>query len=403
MRKGRKKRKLIIFLKWHNFLGLRYYPALFYISTILLGICIIYPIIIYFLTAKHVAGEFGDQYGFINALISGLAFAAFWSSLKMQHKELQLQRKELRRANKESQQQTEQFENQTNLLKAQIEEEREKTKNQLALQERTVWMQETMELISRFSDELRSIQCSFGYNPSTQQYITGRAVTTLLLNAVIETCVQNFAIEIISSNNPNAIPALPNAIKNDYFKNIEGLYAACETLYPLMNFRLLIKERIVRCPHISEEEKSKLLMTIPLDTSAELAIMNYFFEAPWKKMWLVSTSTNQITLNKESEAIEYLVQNDAEKLTLKLFAIARNYVSRSLSRAIDTILVDKNKNFAENLAATNNQETLAAYYLFQKLNVTLSCKNCSKRQIEIIKNFVVNHVMTILNNIDNAA
>ena len=118
MRKSRKKSKLIIFLKWHNFLGLRYYPALFYISTILLGICIIYPIIIYFLTAKHVAGEFGDQYGFINALISGLAFAAFWSSLKMQHKELQLQRKELRRANKESQQQTEQFENQTNLLKS---------------------------------------------------------------------------------------------------------------------------------------------------------------------------------------------------------------------------------------------------------------------------------------------
>ena len=264
-------------------------------------------------------------------------------------------------------------------------------------------MQETMELISRFSDELRSIQCSFGYNPSTQQYITGRAVTTLLLNAVVETCVQNFAIEKFYSNNPNAIPALPNTIKNEYFKNIEGLYTACETLYPLMNFRLLIKERIVKCPHISEEEKSKLLMTIPLDTSAELAIMNYFFEAPWKKMWLVSTPANQITLNKESEAIEYLVQNDAEKITLKLFAIARNFVARSLSKAIDTILVDKNKNFAENLSATHNQETLAAYYLFQKLNVSFSCENCSKRQVEIIKDFVVNHVMNILNNIDNAA
>lgn len=375
-------------------------------GTVLLVLTIAYyPILkhCFGFTKLESAAQFGDQYGALNCFISGLAFIGLVLTLLMQREDLNLQRKEMRDTRKEFEKQTELINKQTILLEKQVREEQLAAKNNRFLQERTAWMQETMELISRFSDELRSLQCSFGYNPSTQQYRTGRDVATLLVNAVIETCVQNFALEIISSNYPNAIPALPKTIKNDYFKNIEGLYPACETLYPLMNFRLLIKERIEKCSHLSEVEKSKLLMTIPLDTSAELAIMNYFFEAPWKKMWLVSTPTNQITLNKESEAIEYLVQTDAEKIALKLFAMARNFVARSLSKAIDTILVDKNKNFAENLSTTNNQETLAAYHLFQKLNVTLSCENCSKRQVEIIKNFVVNHVMNILNNIDNAA
>lgn len=378
---------------------------------IIWGVVLFLLIIAYHPILKHAIGfttlesaaQFGDQYGVLNCFISGLAFIGLVLTLLMQREDLNLQRKEMRDTRKEFEKQTKLITKQTILLEKQIQEERLAAENNRLLQEKTAWMQETIELISRFSDELRSIQCSFGYTPSTQQCITGRAVATLFLNAVIETCVQNFAIEIISSNNPNALPALPNTIKKDYFKNVEGLYAACDTLYPIMNFRLLIKERIVRCPHISEAEKNKLLMTIPLDTSAELSIMNYFFEAPWKKMWLVSIPTNQITANKESEVIEYLVQTDAEKIALKLFAIARNFVARSLSKAIVAIIVDKNKTFEENLSMTDDQETLAAYYLFKKLDATLSCENCGKRQIAIIKDFVVNHVKTILNNIDNAS
>lgn len=111
----------IIHLKQRNFLGIRYYPALFKISTVLIIICTVYPIITFCLTKEGTAGTFGDQYGFINALISGMAFAAFWCSLQLQHRELKLQRKELSRANKEAKDQTEQFEEQTKQLREQLE------------------------------------------------------------------------------------------------------------------------------------------------------------------------------------------------------------------------------------------------------------------------------------------
>ncbi len=114
-------RSLFIRLKWKNFLGVRYYPALFQISMVLITICAIYPIFTFFCTQEGTAGTFGDQYGFINALISGLAFAAFWCSLQLQHKELKLQRKELRRANNEANNQTQQFEAQTKQFQEQIE------------------------------------------------------------------------------------------------------------------------------------------------------------------------------------------------------------------------------------------------------------------------------------------
>ena len=111
----------IIHLKQRNFLGIRYYPALFKISTVLIIICTVYPIITFCLTKEGTAGTFGDQYGFINALISGMAFAAFWCSLQLQHRELKLQRKELSRANKEAKDQTKQFEAQTKQFEKQIE------------------------------------------------------------------------------------------------------------------------------------------------------------------------------------------------------------------------------------------------------------------------------------------
>lgn len=51
------------------------------------------------------SGQFGDQFGFINSLFSGLAFGGIIISLVLQRKELSLQRKELRDTRKEFSQQ----------------------------------------------------------------------------------------------------------------------------------------------------------------------------------------------------------------------------------------------------------------------------------------------------------
>lgn len=46
-------------------------------------------------------GTFGDMFGAVNALFSGLAFAGLIITLIMQHEELGLQRKELAQTNEE--------------------------------------------------------------------------------------------------------------------------------------------------------------------------------------------------------------------------------------------------------------------------------------------------------------
>lgn len=51
------------------------------------------------------SGQFGDQFGFVNSLFSGLAFGGIIVSLVLQRKELNLQRKELRDTRKEFSQQ----------------------------------------------------------------------------------------------------------------------------------------------------------------------------------------------------------------------------------------------------------------------------------------------------------
>lgn len=62
------------------------------------------------------AGTFGDQFGGLNAIISGLAFVGLFISLQLQRKELRLQREdlrlqrgEMRMARQEAEHQTEQF------------------------------------------------------------------------------------------------------------------------------------------------------------------------------------------------------------------------------------------------------------------------------------------------------
>lgn len=64
-------------------------------------------------------GTFGDMFGAVNALFSGLAFAGLIITLIMQHEELKLQRQELQQTNAELERQKKEFEEQNRTLKVQ--------------------------------------------------------------------------------------------------------------------------------------------------------------------------------------------------------------------------------------------------------------------------------------------
>lgn len=73
---------------------------------------------------KTDAGTFGDQFGGLNAIISGFAFVGIYISLHLQRKELrlqrhdlQLQREEMKKSREEAKHQTEQFEKQVQIGK----------------------------------------------------------------------------------------------------------------------------------------------------------------------------------------------------------------------------------------------------------------------------------------------
>ncbi len=65
--------------------------------------------------------EFGDMFGFLSCLFSGLAFAGLIVTIRQQRDDLELQRQELKRANDEAEAQTQQFEAQTKQFREQIE------------------------------------------------------------------------------------------------------------------------------------------------------------------------------------------------------------------------------------------------------------------------------------------
>ena len=64
-------------------------------------------------------GQFGDMFGAVNALFSGLAFAGVVIAILLQRQELKLQRKELKQTRQEFQQQTFEFEEQNKTLSIQ--------------------------------------------------------------------------------------------------------------------------------------------------------------------------------------------------------------------------------------------------------------------------------------------
>lgn len=64
-------------------------------------------------------GTFGDKFGAVNALFSGLAFAGLIFTIVLQKKELSLQREELQLTRKEMEEQTAEFEKQNSTLRLQ--------------------------------------------------------------------------------------------------------------------------------------------------------------------------------------------------------------------------------------------------------------------------------------------
>lgn len=64
-------------------------------------------------------GQFGDMFGAVNALFSGLAFAGVIIAILLQRKELELQREELEQTRREFQRQTIEFEEQNKTLSIQ--------------------------------------------------------------------------------------------------------------------------------------------------------------------------------------------------------------------------------------------------------------------------------------------
>ena len=64
-------------------------------------------------------GEFGDMFGAVNALFSGLAFAGLIITLILQHQELKLQREELEQTREELKNQRAEFEKENETLKYQ--------------------------------------------------------------------------------------------------------------------------------------------------------------------------------------------------------------------------------------------------------------------------------------------
>lgn len=62
-------------------------------------------------------GQFGDLFGAVNALFSGLAFAGLIITIRQQHKDLEYQRQAIDQTNREMQNQTEEFNQQNETMK----------------------------------------------------------------------------------------------------------------------------------------------------------------------------------------------------------------------------------------------------------------------------------------------
>lgn len=70
-------------------------------------------------TSMEQRGQFGDMFGMVNALFSGLAFAGVIITIRQQHIDLEYQRVTIKQTNDEMERQTKEFELQNKTLKRQ--------------------------------------------------------------------------------------------------------------------------------------------------------------------------------------------------------------------------------------------------------------------------------------------
>lgn len=86
-----------------------------------LGVIIVWALtfLLFFMSDSEKRGQFGDMFGAVNALFSGLAFAGLIITLILQRRELSLQRDELEQTREELKNQREEFEKENETLKYQ--------------------------------------------------------------------------------------------------------------------------------------------------------------------------------------------------------------------------------------------------------------------------------------------
>lgn len=89
-------------------LWIRMFTSMWFWAAVIVVVCLVFPLVVEKMmfwgwgvgqlpvNYGSNRGEFGDQYGMLNALFSGLAFAGVITALYFQRKEIELQREELR-------------------------------------------------------------------------------------------------------------------------------------------------------------------------------------------------------------------------------------------------------------------------------------------------------------------
>lgn len=137
-------------------------------------------------------GTFGDMFGAVNALFSGLAFAGLIVTLLFQKEELGLQRKELAQTREELKNQRLEFEEQNKTLKLQRFENT--FFNMLSLQQ---------EIVSniRFKGNLEEFGCGYGCENSNRMNIidtSGREVFNVIYTYLIKDKIKTNGIESYS-------------------------------------------------------------------------------------------------------------------------------------------------------------------------------------------------------------
>ena len=176
---------------------------------------------VFFISDENIRGTFGDQFGAVNALFSGLAFAGLIYTiilqnrdLAMQREDLRLQREELALTRQEMEEQTAEFEKQNETLKIQRFENT------------------FFNMLSQFQEVVNSLSAQYGRGGEVQN-ASGR----VFFKASFESMIIH--VDISSEAKPRKIyGGMRNAIN---YKGLEGYIGADVPSYLDHYFRLLYR------------------------------------------------------------------------------------------------------------------------------------------------------------------